>query len=382
MSAAKFAEISSAIAARIRAGHYGAVLPTTRELAAEFGVARQTITNALRVLVDKGVLTSHRNKLGMRVNPALAGHEVHGLIGIVTPFNNRNHDAGVMYERLSELMEADGCTPVLIGLHRRVVPRIPERLFQADFAGVIVTNSLLTLDMALLLEKRGIPLVSANRLPVYPKLNYVESAGFAALREVMARVTERGYREIALCFVSPLEEYAALIRREWRRIKREYGLPCRHYDDFDIEKKLPPECPRTVDFMAQAVLENLQQTDEPLDVVILWQALGPESLRGFSSGRLRNVLKLQNTLAEDNTSLPGPRVRMRGQDTSILAEPLWAVMRELLLAPHRKPIHKFVDYHLTFMDPIPEYAATGADERFYAASLPNPTTMKTKELDK
>jgi GntR family histidine utilization transcriptional repressor len=66
-----YRDIRVAILARIRGGDWppGALLPGEVELAAEFGVARATVSRAMRELSDEGVI-ERRRKAGTRVRAA------------------------------------------------------------------------------------------------------------------------------------------------------------------------------------------------------------------------------------------------------------------------------------------------------------------------
>ncbi|MGW2370533.1 GntR family transcriptional regulator [Streptomyces sp. NPDC001667] len=55
-------KVADAVRARIKDGKYNAKLPTTRELAREFGYAGQTIRDGLGILVDEGLIFSAGNR--------------------------------------------------------------------------------------------------------------------------------------------------------------------------------------------------------------------------------------------------------------------------------------------------------------------------------
>lgn len=58
----KSVQVADVLRAEIRAGtHGGAKLPPTRDLAKRFGIASQTLSNGLRILVDEGLIFSAGN---------------------------------------------------------------------------------------------------------------------------------------------------------------------------------------------------------------------------------------------------------------------------------------------------------------------------------
>ena len=70
-----YRDIHGALLARIRSGDLlpGALLPNELELAAEFGVARATVSRAMKELSDEGVI-ERRRKAGTRVRAAPVRH--------------------------------------------------------------------------------------------------------------------------------------------------------------------------------------------------------------------------------------------------------------------------------------------------------------------
>jgi DNA-binding transcriptional regulator YhcF (GntR family) len=66
----KSVQVADVLRAEIRAGkHAGGKLPPTRDLAKRFGIAGQTLSNGLRILVDEGLIFSAGN-LGYFVTKA------------------------------------------------------------------------------------------------------------------------------------------------------------------------------------------------------------------------------------------------------------------------------------------------------------------------
>lgn len=178
MSAAKFASITVDIERRVRQGSYSGRLPTTLALAEEFGVARQTITNALRPLVERGLLAP-AGKRGMLI--AASVPRQNSLIGIVTGLTS---DEIAFYHPEAatlELIEREGFEAMVLGLPQGYRWRDPARFFRfADqFAGILFAQSSLTAEISFYLDAKKVPFLSCNRLPVYPQLNYVGTASFA-----------------------------------------------------------------------------------------------------------------------------------------------------------------------------------------------------------
>lgn len=342
MSAAKFAAITTAIADRIHAGLYVDTLPSTRALAAEFGVARQTMLNALRPLATQKLIVMRRGNAGIGITPS--AHHGGGLIGLVSGHKLEELIRFGTFRQLSELLEIDGYSPLVLGLPKIRMPFLAERLFKADFAGVIFTNSSLTLDMAVFLESHGIPFVSANRLPNYPKLSFVENAAFDAILEIASRLQCRGFRHIALCFTSVLEGYANLIRAEWKKIKLKLGLPYHDYDDF------LPDAHRSTDEQTQQILAHLIHA-HPVEAVINWSHLDSCSIRLLEQSPLHHITVVTARPPEAETSCR--LVRLREFDYNELTRPLWQALRELLLARPEKPIHRFIKHDIEFLDPLP-----------------------------
>ncbi len=201
MSSAKYPALTANLELKIRQGGYREKIPTTRGMAAEFGVSRQTVTNALRPLIEKGLLISGRRN-GVKIN---AKQLDRGLIGIVARGELDILNVNPTFKPLQKRMSADGFESVMLGVSHGITPSIQNLL--GNFVGLIFTNSSLTLEMAEYLEQKHIPFVSCNQLPIYSRLNFVQYDWIGAVKKIASLFALKGYQNQCLFFPGRLEGY-------------------------------------------------------------------------------------------------------------------------------------------------------------------------------
>ena len=119
MSTARYPALASVLEKRIAQGDYQGKIPTVRELAAEFGVSRQTVTLALRPLIKSGLLKPEGRR-GIRIAKADAAS---GMIGLVASGDMNIMESDSKLMELQQQISGDGYESVLIGVTSCISPR-------------------------------------------------------------------------------------------------------------------------------------------------------------------------------------------------------------------------------------------------------------------
>ncbi len=282
MQHARTPGITQEIERRIRRAFYAERLPSCRALAAEFRVARQTLTEALRPLVGTGLLRPARRN-GIAIDRTALRR---GKVIVVTTRGPNCRDENTGIAPLMRQIDADGLEAVLLSL----LPGagLPGEL-PADTLGMLFVNSALTVETAEYLDRQGIVFVSCNQLPSYPRLNVIDFDNLASCRALVQAVMAAGYTRFGMIFSGHLEGYNDLFRSNILRLKRQLGVPHEAYDDVVVDWSAETDeiFRKTLIFMAKkhcypevllcfcAVSESMERTLEqpelriPEDMLIL-----------------------------------------------------------------------------------------------------------------
>ena len=351
MSAVKFSTITVEIERRIRQGIYKDKLPTTLVLAEEFNVARQTMTNALRPLVEQQIIISS-GKRGMLINEQASWQ-----CGLIAIINGLSLEQINFYQSLRiecRLLEKEGFEPLILGLPASYRFGNPARFFRFipnNIRGILFTQSSLTLDMAQYLETINVPFLSCNRLPVYPKLNYVETDDFSAIRKVIAQLTALNYRRIAFMFISHLEGYRNFIHQEWQKIVQEFDLedmPC-NYFDYNTEL--------TNHDLLELFSKAVHYGERP-DIIVIWGCYMGENKENY---QIMQELLAINVPVVTTSQLAFELYKgrniflMRLNSAEKLYPAAVSAMMELVMAQIKKPIHRLIPFDLVFPHGLPPY---------------------------
>lgn len=351
MSKVKYSTLTLILEERIRQGFYTRRLPNTLELLSEFSTSRKTVTKALRPLVESGLLISG-GKRGMLINKQDTGSR--GVIAVISNFdpNNPENDISHLLHKECRLIQQSGFEPFCVTLPQSAQFGNPERFlrFAEDVSGLLFTNSTLTLEMALYLEKLNKPFLSCNQLPVYRRLNYVESDNFASIREVAAYLRRLQYRKIAFFFPSELESYQRQTRKKWQMLSRELDitdLPCNHF-----------ACDFSQDIRCQisSFLHQVRNGEKP-DITLLWSGyLGENAedyrlLADFCGGGYKLAGTALSPLGNENK--PENLYRIYLDHWQDVFQAAVNALLELIIARPGKPIQRLQPMYVEYTDPIP-----------------------------
>ncbi len=337
MSTSKYPGLTAVLENRIVRSKYSGRLPTTRELAAEFKVSRQTVTMALRPLIHRGRLHPAGSR-GMLIRqpenmPALR-------VMVVASGDDETLARDVALASLLCRMREDGLQASLHGVLPDYTSRESLRRLLATASGVLFTNSALTLDVATRLDELEIPFVSCNRLPAFPRLHTVETNWGGAIRRLAQDVVAAGFTRIGLFFQGRLKGYNAMIRKEWWRIKKTLAIPSLRCDNIVLNYRTPGMT------NLRRYLSGLKETGEYPEVLLVWNGIDAPTvdLLYHSDVAIPDTCQIIGC-AKENMEYP-PKLLTFYED-GIYEKTLFAAysaLREVMFAPTSQRIHRFVDF--------------------------------------
>ncbi len=220
--------ITAEIERRIRLGFYQGKLPANDKLRNEFLVARQTLTDALKPLFARGLLSCASPRDGVRIRPE---NLTRGVIAVVSGYNYTSDEKNLLLD-----IHQDGFTALKI---RKTGSDPCSHWLPENSDGVMFINSSLDRETAQFLRERKIPFISCHLIPFLPGLPYIDYDNPALYDLLLTTLERKGYQRIGFFHNSRLEGYNARAAGEIRRLKRRHSLPVGHYDRIVI----PPGTP-------------------------------------------------------------------------------------------------------------------------------------------
>ena len=224
MYPSKIPGIAAELERRIRRGIYGEKLPPVHVLQSQFCVAKQTVTESIRLLSKRGLVKSRATRCGVDI---FRENLQNGKILIVT-----REESPSYLEKLNKEIKLDGLIPCPVPLTK--LTNFSPYL-QKDIYGVIFIHSTLTVEWAEILMQAGIPFISCNQLFSSPKVDTFDYDLEHDLNWIVQSMVSRGYRRIGLFYSGSLEGFNDYFWKRFRQIKRRYGLPCESSDDIAVK---------------------------------------------------------------------------------------------------------------------------------------------------
>ncbi len=236
MSQAKYIAVSAQLEKSIVRGQYHDRLPSVPELARQYRVAVQTMSNALKPLVRRGLIVT--NNQGSWVNrrpPRRPRTHVVGVFG-TTCFETPELDP--LFHELSEVIAADGDDAVFMHTVRE------NLMSNADFwrgnyvDGYIFLYSSFSREFARMLQNNGLPFVAANRLPESFRADSVDWNHRQWFDDAIGALVAEGCRRIGVFLSRSFNEADnwPLEMSDVAAIKRDYQLPVTTLDDYRPER--------------------------------------------------------------------------------------------------------------------------------------------------
>lgn len=231
--AAKYQTIADELRFQIRSGKYAAAaaLPTEAALCQEYGVSRQTVRQALSLLVSDGLIQRRQGSGSRILHPAAPVQTPPATVAVVTTYISDYIFPSILRE-VEQVLSSHGYTPLLFSTQNRLDTerRILESLLTMPIRGILVEGSKTVLpnpnlDLYRQLLDREIPLVflhgvSSNLSGVLSVLDDNRAGG----RQLVEYLYGKGHRNIAGIFknddIQGLQRYEGFISA-----LRDLGLP-------------------------------------------------------------------------------------------------------------------------------------------------------------
>ena len=339
MSVSKYPGLSALLVQRIVRGDYRDRLPTTRDLALEFKVSRQTVTLALRPLIVRGLLSPSGSR-GMLIKH---GENLSVLRVMVVSSGDDALVAGdASLASLLSRMRLDGLQASLHGVLPDYSSQESLRRLLMTASGVLFTNSALTVDIATHLDKFNIPFVSCNRLPAFPRLHTVETNWSGAIRGLAEKIVAAGFTRLGLFFHGRLKGYNAMIRKEWQRIKETLAIPSLPCDEIALSYRTA----MTTNF--RRLLSALKESEEYPEVLLVWNGIDKQvvDLLYHSDVSVPQTCQIIGCAKQGVEYPPELGVFHEGESYQKTLFAAYTALWEVMLAPTSQRIRRFVDFEV------------------------------------
>lgn len=204
MIASIYHDLSEKLEVYIRDRGLSGRLPGLGPLSREFGVNPLTMSKAVRLLEEKGVVTINGTR-GTFVNgtrPKRPVYKVIGLVG-VTKLDERDY----ILDNLEPYAAKKGYHLLGITGSSELFARKTSLLTSFPVDGLIFCYSSLTASIADYLHGEGIPILACNRRPDIPWLDTVDFDHDTLYRNIFNHLWKLGHRRIAVLAISVPEEY-------------------------------------------------------------------------------------------------------------------------------------------------------------------------------
>jgi DNA-binding LacI/PurR family transcriptional regulator len=194
MIEARYKDISENIKNGIRDGRWQDRLPGVFKLAKEFSADPATISKAVRLLEQQGLVTINgRRGTFITSTQERTKHKVIAVVGV-------SSDGTYQHPDLTDIQEVclrHGYQALAISHNDQLLTSNPEVLSMLPVDGLIFMYSTLTKEVISSLRNSGMPFVSANKITDFTGLNWVDFDSESGLKDNLNYLYKLGHRRIA-----------------------------------------------------------------------------------------------------------------------------------------------------------------------------------------
>lgn len=350
MNVLKYSDIALDLDTRIRQKEFSTRIPSVRTLVKEYGVSRQTIGNAVRPLLRKGILRNGKWN-GLVIQPE---DQVRGLIGILGDFTPPVHYSigiGAVLPSLFRQIREDGYNYIPMDLTQNNYSDKHLKLLD-HFDGIICYHNLCHYNVAEYLRGKKIPFVLPIRMPSHLPYDYTTWNHEPHEVRLLLKLREAGCCRISKWHPAAWEGHNHYLRRLWKQLKKRLGFPIVPADDILYDWNFPQQ--NTSDFYPDSLkiyLDFHVKTRKWPDAMIFWHSFSPEMSRllcGYLP-RIPSGTRLLILLDHPQEELEKRCIVMKKNvpwEKQMLT--LWRMLRARLLIPELGPSKKKLDYELEF----------------------------------
>lgn len=194
MIKAKYIDLSKVLEKAIETGKWHDRLPGVLRLAAEYNVDPATISKALKLLEQKGIVTINgRRGTFISKHGTRPIHKIIGVVGASEEDNVTCHDLAIIKEYFKNL----NYEVIAISQNDDLLRTNPQFWAKLPIDGLIFMYSTLTRELISELRQNGMPFVSTNKIIGLPGISWVDFGGTDALAELIRYFHKLGHRHIA-----------------------------------------------------------------------------------------------------------------------------------------------------------------------------------------
>lgn len=233
MFESKYLDIADELESGIASRKWKRKLPGVAVLSRKFNVNSRTVSKALHVLSERGMVEI-KPWSGTFIRQCPRKKRRYGIIGVMGMLHgdNRRQELIVTEEQARKkdyhILNVEHC--------KDVFQVKPDALLDIPVDGFIFTNSTITPTIANDLTQAGIPFVSVNRISNVKEVNWVDYDHETAHRKILEHLIELGHRRIGfVSFRASMQEYGRCMRRLYQDVLEPKGLwnPMLYVDEGD-----------------------------------------------------------------------------------------------------------------------------------------------------
>ena len=348
---AEFRTIAAKLEIGIRQNRYVERIPELPALMEEFSVSKQTITRALSLLRNNGVL-KFKGRSGMLIDRSALKKRKIAIVAAWT--DGRKKDLLSVLDPLIENMDMMGFEVDIIRGDSQENIFQPEH-FINDYDGFLLNNRFRYESTVKKIVAARIPFVCTSRLLWAPEVDSVWYDTISAVRQIATDLKNSGFRKIALLYTENTSGANDQMYSAWRKIKKELGLPrlscdrVRFNDGGSWEKN------------AALLFSHIKNMKEKPEVLIHYGGKFDERIAsyrqetpGYPFG-MRVVY--QESLWEHCSFSPEDIIIKSSTRAQLLTES-FCVLLERFLDPESPPIHRKLFSKVEYMQELPRISKT------------------------
>lgn len=215
--------IAGVIRQRIAVGEYPpqSYLPSERRLAQQFDASRGTVSSALRILAESGLLEQYPGR-GTQVASVPSAVSQKSLLVVANDYNLLSGEARRLSRGITAALAQSGAEYHRID-HDQVTDN-PQRVFVPDQAVVFLEVSPQHRQIATSLHGRGVPLVVSNIEPPDLPLPGTRVDHAAVTRRAVELLTDLGHRRIGFVGNLSTAHFYGVMQRQFIESMKQRGL--------------------------------------------------------------------------------------------------------------------------------------------------------------
>lgn len=240
MNNVKYKEIALELENNVKNNIYREKLPPVRSLVAEFGVANPTMNKALKILVKKGLIIPSGPQ-GNIISRKKVIRPKTKIVAIFYSSINRAISDDLMLQELKLQVEDAGYKPLFMNAPS---PNSfdDEEFWSSNWVdGYIFAYSSIKKELAYRLQRKGVPFVTANRLPPECGAHWVDFNLEKTLRILLQALIQAGRQQVMFAYSRRhLSSYDSYMMQIWNEVMKEYSRKCSgtllYFGDNDVQK--------------------------------------------------------------------------------------------------------------------------------------------------